>query len=118
MWYGSPMKLWHDDIRRPPDDSWLWARTNDEARYFLRNYRVTEISLDHDLGLEGPGGEAAVYRRDRGAQTGLDLVDYMIQSETVPARVTIHSVNPPGAQRMEMTLKAKGYECVRRPYQA
>ena len=25
------MKLWVDDIRRPPDASWAWARTNAEA---------------------------------------------------------------------------------------
>ncbi len=117
MWYGSPMKLRHDDIRRPPDGSWVWARTNDEARQLLQKYWITEISLDHDLGLEGPGGEGAVYRRDRGEETGLDLVDYMVQNGTVPPRVTIHSWNPPGAQRMEMALKAKGYHCVRRPYE-
>lgn len=120
MWYGSPMKLWHDDIRRPPDNSWVWARTNKAARYWLQNYRCIEISLDHDLGLEDedPDAEGAIYGRGRSEETGLDLVDYMIQSETVPPRVTIHSWNPPGAQRMEMTLEANGYQCVRQPYRA
>lgn len=28
-------KLWHDDVRRPPDNTWLWARTNAEAVAFL-----------------------------------------------------------------------------------
>lgn len=74
------MRLWHDDIRRPPacnicrgtgrrehnpivscpgcygkGTPWLWARTNKEAIEMIllaekAGDPVTEISMDHDLG--------------------------------------------------------------------
>jgi hypothetical protein len=48
------IRLWHDDVRPPPDDSWTWARTNDAAKAVLEAHPVCEISLDHDLGYAGP----------------------------------------------------------------
>ena len=45
------MKLWFDDIRRPPDDTWLWARTIEEAKLLVQTNEIDEASLDHDLGL-------------------------------------------------------------------
>lgn len=47
------MKLWHDDVR-PPPPGWEWARTNDTAKALLKGGNVEEISLDHDLGYDGP----------------------------------------------------------------
>lgn len=113
------MKLWHDDIRRPPDDSWVWARTNEEAIAFLEGLTIHEISLDHDLGLHelDPDTPDAIYLVGHGEETGLDLVDYMIARALVPDKVTVHSMNPVGADRMCRTLNARGYDCYRRPYQ-
>lgn len=45
------MKLWFDDIRRPPSSEWLWARTIEEAKLVVNSHEITEASLDHDLGL-------------------------------------------------------------------
>lgn len=45
------MRLWFDDIRRPPDASWLWARTLEQAQAILSTVLLEEASLDHDLGL-------------------------------------------------------------------
>jgi hypothetical protein len=47
------VKLWHDDVR-PPPSGWEWARTNESAKGYLRSGYITEISLDHDLGYDGP----------------------------------------------------------------
>jgi hypothetical protein len=47
------VRLWHDDVR-PAPPGWTWARTNDEAKRLLATGEVTEASLDHDLGYEGP----------------------------------------------------------------
>lgn len=109
------MRLWHDDIRRPPDDTWLWARTNEDAKNVLSTFVVEEISLDHDLGLDGLSPELpnAAYLIGNGSQTGLDLVDWMIANDCVPAHVTIHSLNGSGADRMLKTFRAKGYNRVR-----
>lgn len=112
-------KVWHDDIRKPPSHEWLWARTNDEAAQLLRNLDVAEISLDHDLGMDGvdPDLPDAIYLKGNSAQTGLDLVDWMVQTGNVPDKVTIHSWNPAGAQRMLRTLQSKGYHATYRPYE-
>jgi hypothetical protein len=67
------VRLWHDDIRRPPEDmEWFWARTNDAAMAVLNARHVDVISLDHDLGLhhEDPGAPAAELGRGQGEQTG------------------------------------------------
>src|SRR5438309_1594271 len=44
------MKLWLDDIRPTPDDTWTWAKTVPEAIDLLKTGEVTYASLDHDLG--------------------------------------------------------------------
>lgn len=120
------MKLWHDDIRRPPDDSWIWARTNHEAaRILLRNYdngiECEEISLDHDMGLS----EADPDVPDADMQEGWDvendgakLVQALIALNLVPEKVTTHSWNYDGARRMYNLLKKAGHEPMVQPYVA
>lgn len=114
------MKLFHDDIRRPPDNSWVWARTNEDAKSVLLAYEVETISLDHDLGLDGldPDLPDAIYLRGQGEQTGLDLVDWMLANDCVPPHVTVHSMNAPAADRMVKALQARGHVAYRVPYQA
>lgn len=45
------MKLWVDDIRNAPDDTWHVSRTAIEAIRAIARYRneITDISLDHDI---------------------------------------------------------------------
>lgn len=43
------MKLWVDDIRNAPDDSWTVARTATAAIRAIARYDFEEISLDHDI---------------------------------------------------------------------
>jgi hypothetical protein len=52
--------VWLDDVR-PAPRGWRRARTPDEAINLLRTGRVTELSLDHDLGLITEGREATGY---------------------------------------------------------
>lgn len=154
------MKLWVDDIRPAPDDTWVWARTNDVARSILTIARnsagtevenlMTEVSLDHDMGLHdldpnsdselctscmkpAPEGlewcqtpqcntdlrdsnnrvPADMIQNYRGfdADNGLKLVEWMIENNVVPPKVTIHSWNVPGAKRMYSLLNQHGYDC-------
>lgn len=108
------MKLWHDDMRPPPDDTWVWARTNDEAKTHLRSEAVEVASLDHDLGMEEVDLrdmdieqqiDVAIAQQERHSETGLDLVDWMVKEDLVPSIVRIHSWNPPGAQAMAARIQ-------------
>lgn len=114
------VKLWHDDIRSSPD-GWEWARTNEAAQAILIDGDVDEISLDHDLGLDHLDPHAdpeAIYFAGRSPRgTGLDLVWWMVENKLVPAKVTIHSWNPDGAQTMARVLNGAGYDCVVSPFQ-
>lgn len=112
------VKIWHDDIRRPPDETWTWARTNVAAQAVLMARGVAEISLDHDLGLHGedPDAPAAELGRGTAEQTGYDLVKWMCHHRLLPAKITIHSWNPPGAERMAAALREAGCSPVVAPY--
>lgn len=47
------MKLWVDDIRDVPDDSWTLCNTITQAVTMLKMYQkeITHISLDHDISI-------------------------------------------------------------------
>jgi len=88
------MKLWLDDVRKPPDNSWHWVRTAEEAISWLADGIVSEASLDHDLG----------YSASR--MSGYDVVCYL---ERVPDNLPwngtkVHSMNPVGAEKMRVVL--------------
>lgn len=113
-------KLWHDDVRQPPDSSWFWARTNQDAVRYLLTTACDEASLDHDLGAHGldPNDPDAIYVKGNGDETGVDLVQVMIALKIVPPKVTIHSWNPAGAAYMEGLLTSlSGAEVVVREYE-
>ena len=74
------MKLWLDDLRPPPDDSWHWATTVKVAKRLLFDYLVTEASLDNDLG--------------EGQEEGRRLVLWLCENpEFWPDKVVVHSAN-------------------------
>lgn len=80
------MKIWLDDMR-PAPDGWVWVRTVEEAIELMSSGEVVEASLDHDLG--------------DGEQEGYRLVLWMAENDTWPTGfVSVHSSNPPGAERM------------------
>ena len=121
------MKLWHDDIR-PAPEGWTWARTNERAQELLRTGKVTEASLDHDLGLHDVdmtppecGGDAdewfdKMLLRGGSEETGYDLCVWMVEEGFVPKKITIHSWNPAGAQRMAAALFATDAEIIVHPF--
>jgi hypothetical protein len=125
------MRLWHDDVRPPPDTTWTWVRTNDQAIEILQRWEpvVEEISMDHDLGvhvldpadLEDMEWDEFMDKVDSGeiettSETGLDLVEWMVANDRVPTKITIHSHNPDGAHRMAMRFVDAGHECVLAPF--
>jgi len=48
------VKVWLDD-ERPAPSGWEWVKTPMEAMKLLKKGRVTELSLDHDLGVSRRG---------------------------------------------------------------
>lgn len=81
------MKIWLDDIRKPPDDSWTWVTTVDAARDLLITREVWVISLDNDLGGGTPEGRTLVY--------------WMAENDRWPFHVEVHSANVVAAEYMK-----------------
>lgn len=90
------MKLWVDDERPAPDDSWTVVKDYWEARELIaqKNNWLEVISLDHDLG---------------GKFTGYDLV-CAIEQGVFEGRfpklrqISCHSANPVGKARIEAAI--------------
>lgn len=81
---SSRMKLFVDDLRDPPNDTWTVARTSDEALTLLHgSEEVTDLSLDHDLG---------------GDDTTRPIVLWLAEHGGWPATVRVHSANPVGIE--------------------
>jgi hypothetical protein len=94
------VRVWLDDTRDAPP-GWVRARTPEEVIELLRLGRVTELSLDHDLGLDD--GES-----DR---TGYSVLLWL-EMEVGTGRgmrplpgITIHTGNPVGRARMVRVLQ-------------
>jgi len=93
------MNLWLDDIRSPPEDGiWWWAKTADEAIWFLENFRVDWASLDHDLADEH---YLLQDRADHAEKTGYSVAYWMAENDIWPSvGVAVHSANVVGAERI------------------
>ena len=80
------MKLWVDD-ERPAPEGWVWAKTVSEARWALMcgragwHQKVSEVSLDHDLG---------------GDSTTREVVLWMCENDYWPEIIRVHTANPVG----------------------
>jgi len=86
----NPTKVYLDDVREAPP-GWHRVYWPNEAIALLMGGGVTDLSLDHDLGDDTRG-------------TGYDVVRWIEESVAtrgfVPPRITIHSANPVGRDRM------------------
>ena len=85
------MKIWVDDIRTPPDDSWVWCQTSQQAIGVLTAHKlfgpgVSVMSLDHDLGDD---------------DTTRPVVMWCCYNDWWPDSVVVHSANPVGVEWLE-----------------
>lgn len=85
------MKLWVDDMRKPPSQDWLWARSYKAAITLLKeqNWNFEIISLDHDLGRGRTGYDVLCFIEEHFYYVGCK-----------PPLIGIHTSNPVGRQRM------------------
>ena len=95
------MRVYLDDVRDAPD-GWVRTHTPEEVIALLRTGEVRELSLDHDLGLDTPAAERSGYSvlvwLEREVGEGR-------WSFSLP-KITIHSANPPGRERMRRAIDA------------
>lgn len=84
------MKVWLDDVR-PAPEGWVLTRNVEEAKALLLAGGVSHLSLDHDLGGDGPDAYA--------------LCLWMAEHETWPSEwIGIHSMNPVGRDNMRTVI--------------
>ena len=92
------MKVWLDD-RRPEPAGWVRCYTPEQVIELLQTRSVTELSLDHDLGLLDGSRE----------RTGYDVLLWIEQHAAqgyAPPRIHVHSANPVAHQRMLAAIEA------------
>lgn len=93
------MKIFLDD-KRPAPDGWKRVNWPEEAIELLKTGKVTEISIDHDLGDDERG-------------TGYDVILWIEEAVATrgyrPPIIHVHSANPSARRKMEM-----GIESIRR----
>ena len=89
------VKVWVDDLRTPPDDTWRWFKDSASTLVWLESRYVeglslgSVMSLDHDLG---------------GEDTTRPIVLWMCEREAWPDEVRVHSANPVGRGWLEGTI--------------
>jgi len=91
-------KLWIDDVRNPPDNTFDVARTYWDALEYLLENQYDEVDIDHDLGCFKDGRE----------YTGYDilmwLADLKSQGHYVPPTYYVLTANPVGRVRMQQVI--------------
>lgn len=106
------MKLWVDDIRNAPNESWTVARNVTSAIGFIYIFRegIDEISLDHDISQQVTVGETS--RPYPSPETFRSVAHYVAAvysgAEKKP-KITIHSANPVGSKFMQELLEEHGF---------
>lgn len=96
------MRLWIDDVRKPPTDSWTWCKTSKEAFDLIGLVIAVKtdplhfvISFDHDLGETDTTIPIAKYFEEL-AYNGVDF----------KLEWTIHSANPVGKANLQRILES------------
>jgi len=110
--------VWLDDVRPAPNATWHWVKDYDEfVKLTKTSMRPHTASLDHDLAdvhyqayhLRLRGFVQQAKEVEAREKCGLDVVRFMIETEWLPPRVIIHSLNPAGVRNMVALLKDAGY---------
>lgn len=97
------MRLWIDDVRMPPDESWLWIRTANAAKKNIKEYDERH-NLKDDYILISLGCDAGDF-----ASEGNDCIEilnwleeYGCVDETYEFHV--HSINPVCRENMRRII--------------
>lgn len=93
-------KLWIDDLRHPPDHTWIWVKTSQEAIDVLQSQHVDHISFDHDLGYDANGEDdkavfVATYIEELAAENAIHRISW-----------EVHSANPVGRKDLTAIMES------------
>lgn len=94
------LKVYLDDVRDPPDDTWVCVRTPSEAIELLQTGRVDEITLDFDLGYDAEGNELTGY------QVAVWVEEAVVLRNFKPPSMQVHSANSPGHERLLRAIES------------
>lgn len=100
------IKLWLDDVRLPPDNTWKWVKNVNNAKILLATDEVDIASFDHDLGeITVTESGILVSGPWKCENNGSHLVDWMEETGHWPdEKPTVHSMNPVGKAYMERVI--------------
>ena len=104
------MKLWIDDVRKPPTYEWLWAHSVNDAKSAINMYErhwsddSILIDLDHDAGD---------YVKDGGDY--IKLLDWLEREDIVDTGYffRLHTMNPVGYNNMKTIIEKNGWRLVK-----
>lgn len=88
------VNLYVDDLRDCPE-GFVIVRTVEQAKYYLENFEIAILSLDHDLGIDEQGNLSS---------TGYDLVKYICENGLRVEKIYLHTDNSVGRENMYQTL--------------
>ena len=102
-------KIWVDDLRLPPNETWRWAKSVHEAKLHYIQLGGPQgkpgiVSLDHDAGsYEFMGGDYIRF---------LEWLEEKQYTElwNINAQFHIHSANPVGRQNMKAIIEHNGWK--------
>lgn len=97
------MKLFVDDIRNAPDESWTVARTVASAIRALAMFEFEAVSLDHDISHQVSIG-TELERPFPCTETFQPVAHYLAlqyRDKVGYPTITIHTANPVGAEEMK-----------------
>lgn len=89
--WRKPLKVFLDDVRKPPT-GWELAITASYCIKLLERNDVTAISLDHDLGLEDENGYDVL----------LWIEEQVFTENYIPPEINIHTSNPSARLKMKL----------------
>ncbi|WBW98364.1 cyclic-phosphate processing receiver domain-containing protein [Oceanirhabdus sp. W0125-5] len=88
------INLYVDDLRNCPEGFKI-ARTVEQAKFYLENFEIEILSLDHDLGIDEQGNIVP---------SGYDLVKYICEKGLRAESIYLHTDNSVGRENMYHTL--------------
>jgi hypothetical protein len=103
------VKIWLDDVRDPPDDSWTHLRTGRALAGMLLVHEgdVEIVSFDHDLADFQPDPMTNKMVEFTG-YTWLKQIESMVASGALRKlpKLVVHSANPVGRKNMEAAIRS------------
>lgn len=91
------MKLFIDDLRKPPDDEWIVVRSFQQAILYFNTFKCPQIiSFDHDLGQGKTGYDIVKWLCDHDVKTSYMNTELLIN---------VHSSNVVGKINIILYLK-------------